>query len=137
MDILLQKRYSLISAILSKVQSQMTKESSDILYATQLRDEAMTLGIKRENLARRFAFDYELSLTMQKIIEKIKDYPQLNSSQELTGTLTAYIELNNKIKIHASAYNKKAESLRHAIDTFPSSFISRLNNVKRAHYFKV
>ena len=137
MDVLLQKRYSLISAILSKIQTDMQKESSEITYAAQLRDEAMTLGIKKENLNRRFAFDYELSLTMQNILQKIKNYPHLDTNQELSNTVNTYLELNEKIKDCAKVYNKKAEILKHAVDVFPSSFVSRLNNVKRVHYFKI
>ncbi len=137
MDILLQKRYSLISAILSKIQTEMQNDATEITYAAKLRDEAMTLGIKKENLNRRFAFDHELSLTMQSILEKIKNYTNLNSNVELNNTINTYLELNNKIKSNALIYNKNAELLKHAIDVFPSSFISRLNNVKRVDYFKI
>ena len=133
-DTLLQKRYALISSIISNIQPYYN-DSAKTSYILSLRNEVMTIGTKLDNIDRRFAFDSELSRNMQVIVDSITNL-NIQDNTELCNMINTYIELDKKIKACAKIYNKNAKSLRHAVDVFPSSFISRLNNIKYTNLFQ-
>ena len=133
-DSLLQKRYALISSIISHIQS-IYNNPSQISYILGLRDEVMTMDSSYENLDRKFAFDGELSTNMKSLIETLSN-TDIQDNTELSNIIQTYNDLDKKIKACGKIYNKNAKILRHAVDVFPSSFISRLSRIKYANSFK-
>ena len=135
-DIMLKKRYELISNLLDYSQNYLQKEQPLMEYIINLRNEVIELGLKPEFMNRRIALDKELENKTEQLISAIKVSPQMMSESSVENAIEKYNENAKEVDSAKQEYNLSAKILRQAVEHFPSSFMARLNNIAYVDYMK-
>lgn len=130
-DVQLKKRYDLIPNMLQMAAKFMEHEKSLMTELTELRTKAMSstfVGspkekMELENLLNQKLNDFKISL---------ENYPDLKSNQTMITAMQSMNEVEEHISAARRFYNSNVNSLKNAVEIFPSNIVAALVGINYA-----
>lgn len=137
-DVQLKKRYDLIPNMLQMAAKFMEHEKSLMTELTELRTRAMAstfVGspqekMELENLLNQKLNEFKVSL---------ENYPDLKSNQTMITAMQSMNEVEEHISAARRFYNSNVNSLKNAVDIFPSSLVAAMVGVtyEKTPFFEI
>lgn len=135
-DVQLKKRYDLIPNIVSTLKWYMKHEKNIFEEIAKLREHIVNLNWQ-ENLSQRFESEYKLWETLQNVMMKVENYPDLKASGNFLHFQTTLNEIEEYISASRRFYNSAVNELNNSVEIFPSSLVAKIIWIKKAMFFTI
>ena len=136
-DVQLKKRYDLIPNILTIAQKYIDHEKGLLEEITKLRNQALSLAGKLENIDKKIALDSEISRKMGQIMVTVENYPEIKADQPMMTAMKTYNEVEEHIAAARRFYNSAALELKNTVEIFPGSIVASIMNIQAVEFFNV
>jgi len=132
-DVQLKRRYDLIPNLVETVKGYATHEKEIFERVTEARSRAMgAKGIKDQAEAEN-----QLSSTLKTLFAVAENYPDLKASTNFLELQRELRDTEDKIQAARRFYNGNARDLNIQIESFPSSIVASMFNVKKVEFFEL
>ena len=132
----LKKEYSILLELIIFARKNMSECSGLIDYIDKLKAKSIKLDSQINFINRKIAYDNEIELKTEELIEQIKQSMQYQTDIGASALVKTYRSANENVQISKEIYNDLAHKLRVKVDVFPTSFIARLKGIKSVDYMK-
>lgn len=134
-DVQLKNRYDLLPNILKLTAKYMQHEKELLSQIVKLRNQAMGVQNKVQDLDKTIQLDSQISTRMNQLFANIENYPELKSEKTIIEAMEAYKNQENYIAASRRFYNSAVYELNNAVEIFPSSMIASILSIKKMPFF--
>ena len=128
----LQRRFDLIPNLVESVKGMMKQEQAVFNAIAEARTRysgAVTIKDKIEGAT-------ELEATLGRLLLIMENYPELKSSQNVTGLMDELAGTENRIAVERNRYNETVKKFNISVKTFPSNIFAKIFGFQEAELFK-
>ncbi len=133
-DAQLKQRYDLIPNLVSTVKQYASHEKGILEKITEMRVRAVSGGLSNDE---KVALDNEISQTMKGIMVAVENYPDLKASENFLNLQRTLNEVESQISAARRAYNAVVTDYNNGVETFPSSVLAGMMNMKHKQVFEI
>ena len=128
----LQRRFDLIPNLVNSVKGIMKQEQTVFNAIAEARTKyggATTIKDKVEGAT-------ELETAIGRLLVVMENYPELKSSQNVTGLMDELAGTENRIAVERNRYNEAVKKFNISVKTFPSNIFAKIFGFQEAELFK-
>lgn len=122
-DVQLKKRYDLIPNMLQMAAKFMQHEKSLMTELTELRTKAMSSTFV-SSPKEKMELESLLSQKLHEFKLSVENYPELKSQETMITAMQSMNEVEEHIAAARRFYNANVNSLKNAVEIFPSSIVA-------------
>jgi len=127
-----QRRFDLIPNLVNSVKGMMKQEQSVFGMIA----DARTKYSGATNVNEKVAGANELESAIGRLLVIMENYPELKSSQNVTGLMDELAGTENRIAVERNRYNETVRQYNILVKTFPSNLFAGLFGFGEAQLFK-
>ena len=120
-DVMLKKRHELIPNIVNAVKGYMSHEKNTLSEIVELRNNA---GDRELDTSHKMMVENAITQSLGKLMIKVEDYPDLNSSKHFLQLQQALNETEEHISASRRFYNSAVVQFNKNIQVFPNNIIA-------------
>lgn len=93
--------------------------------------------LKAENKDEIIRANEKLDNAISKLLVTIESYPELKSNENFMSLQDNLVDIENKISVSRSKYNKSVLNYKNKLEVFPSNIIASIFNFKQELFFEI
>ena len=134
-DVLLQKRYDMISKLVEAVKGYMKYEKTLLVSLTSLRNAWMNVQDDK-NVQNKIDASNNITTGLKTILATVENYPNLKADNTIIDLQRALIEVENKIADTREFYNDTVNEYKIKIKVIPYLFFSGILHYNSLPFFE-
>ena len=132
-NIHLKERSDLIPNVVKTVKGYKNYEKDALIGIINARSEVL----KAENKDETIRANEKLDNAISKLLVTIESYPELKSNENFMSLQDNLVDIENKISVSRSKYNKSVLNYKNKLEVFPSNIIASIFNFKQELFFEI
>ena len=132
-NIHLKERSDLIPNVVKTVKGYKNYEKDALIGIINARSEVL----KAENKDEIIRANEKLDNAISKLLVTIESYPELKSNENFMSLQDNLVDIENKISVSRSKYNKSVLNYKNKLEVFPSNIIASIFNFKQELFFEI
>jgi len=127
-----QRRYDLIPNLVNSVKGMMTQEQTVFLAIA----DARTKYGAAQTVNEKAAAAGEVETALGRLLVVMENYPDLKSSQNVTGLMDELAGTENRISVERRRFNDLVRDYNTQIKTFPTNMLAGMFGFSEKQYFQ-
>lgn len=128
----LQRRIDLIPNLVNSVQGIMDQEKEVFGNLADARAKLAGAGTVNEKVEA----STELEGSLSRLLMVMENYPELKSSENVTGLMDELAGTENRISVERDRYNEAVKTYNNKVQRFPSSIIASSKGYETRDFFQ-
>lgn len=133
-DSLLQKRYDLISSLVSTVKAYAAHEKEVFEKISELRNSALSQNVSTN---QKVDIDNQMEPLLKSIFAISESYPELKASENFLDLQRTLTEVEDQISAGRRAYNASVTDYNNSVQMFPTNIIASIFGFKLRTLFQI
>lgn len=132
-DVLLNQRFDLIPNIVETVKGYSNHEKESLTEIINTRNKVLKSSSKKETIES----NEKLGQKLENLFILTESYPELKADTNFINLQNNLKEIENKISLSRTDYNKAVLNYKNKLEMFPSNFVGQMFNFKPELFFEI
>ncbi|MFA5397981.1 MAG: LemA family protein [Methanogenium sp.] len=127
-----QRRFDLIPNLVNSVKGMM-KQEQEVFESIA---EARTQYAGASNINSKIDAAQNIETSLGRLLAIMENYPELKSSQNVTGLMDELSGTENRISVERNRYNENVRTYNVSVKTFPSNIFANIFGFETMNFFE-